>query len=324
MSLSYSLRGHMNQTDIIIKVVPIIISIALGFVLTRTKVLSINMMDAFKKVVVNVTLPAGLFIAFIKIDFQTKYLLIILSIFISCLLLFYIGKLIARLFKIKSKYFPFLMTGFEAGMIGYALFTSVYGADAAADFGVVDIGQVSFVFLIFVPMVMNLGSRQKGISSIKTSLLTAVKSPIIWAIVLGIAGSVAGIGAYENTRAFAAINNLFTFISAPTSFLICLVIGSGLKFSLKGLKMEVITAALKVVVSLLFAFVLVHLILKPLGITDRIQTALYALCCLPAPFVIPVFMQEPSEKDLAYVSNTLSIGSILGVVCFVAVVLIGL
>lgn len=314
----------MNQTDIIIQVVPIIISIVLGFVLTKTKVLSTSMMDAFKKVVVNVTLPAGLFIAFIKIDFQLKYLLIILSIFISCILLFYIGKFIARLFKIKSKYFPFLMTGFEAGMIGYALFTSVYGADAAADFGLVDIGQVSFVFLIFVPMIINLDSKQKGISSIKASLMTAVKSPVIWAIVLGIAGSVAGVGTFQNTKVFATLNNLFTFISAPMPFLICLVIGSGLKFSLKGLKMEFITAALKIVISLLFAFILVLLVLKPLGIDDRIQTALYVLCCLPAPFVIPVFMKEPSEKDVAYVSNTLSIGSILGVVCFVAVVLIGL
>lgn len=314
----------MNQIDIIIKVIPIIVTIALGYVLTKTKVLSAGMMDAFKKIVVNVTLPAGLFIAFIKIDFQTKYLLIILSIFLSCILLFYIGKLIAKVFRLKSKYFPFLMTGFEAGMIGYALFTAVYGTDAAADFGVVDIGQVSFVFLIFVPMILNLDSKQKGISSIKASLTTAVKSPVIWAIVLGIAGSVAGLGAFENTKAFGAVNNLFAFISAPMPFLICLVIGSGLKFSLKGLKMEFITAALKIAVSLLFAFALVQLVLKPLGIEDRIQTALYALCCLPAPFVIPVFMKDPSEKDLAYVSNTLSIGSILGVVCFVAVVLTGL
>lgn len=314
----------MNQIDIIIKVVPIIISIVLGFVLTRTNVLSANMMDAFKKVVVNVTLPAGLFIAFIKIDFQPKYLLIISSIFLSCILLFYIGKLIAKLLKIKSKYFPFLMTGFEAGMIGYALFTAVYGTDAAADFGLVDIGQVSFVFLIFVPMIINLGSRHKGINSIKASLITAVRSPVIWAIFLGIAGSIAGVGAYKDTKTFAAISNLFAFISAPTSFLICLVIGSGLRLSLKGLRMEIITATLKVVVSLLFAFALVHLILKPLGVADRIQTALLALCCLPAPFVIPVFMKGPSEKDLAYVSNTLSIGSILGVVCFVVVVLIGL
>lgn len=314
----------MNQIDIIIKVIPIIVTIALGFVLTKTKVLSAGMMDSFKKVVVNVTLPAGLFIAFIKIDFEAKYMLIILSIFLSCILLFYIGKLIAKVFKIRSKYFPFLMAGFEAGMIGYALFTAVYGTDAAADFGVVDIGQVSFVFLIFVPMILNLDSKHKGINSIKASLITAAKSPVIWSIILGIIGSVAGLGALENTKTFGAINNLFTFISAPMPFLICLVIGSGLKFSLRGLKMEFITAALKIVISLLFAFTLVQLVLKPLGIADRIQTALYALCCLPAPFVLPVFMKEPSIEDTAYVSNTLSIGSILGVVCFVVVVLTGL
>ena len=121
-----------------------------------------------------------------------------------------------------------------------------------------------------------------------------------------------------------AFDGIFSFASAPTAFLICLVIGSGLKLSLKGMKMEIITAVLKVALALLFAFILAQTVFRPLGVDERIITALYALCCLPAPFVIPVFMKNPSEEDLNYVSNTLSIGSIIGVVCFVAVVLIGL
>ena len=314
----------MNTTEIVIKVVPIITAIVLGYVLTRLNVLKPTMIDAFKKIIVYVTLPAGLFIAFIKIRFRVEYVFIILALFATCLLLFYIAKLIAKVFRIKSRYFPFLLTGFEAGMMGYALFTAVFGADAAADFGVVDIGQVLFVFLIFVPMIINMGSEQKGLSSIKTSLITAIKSPVIWAIILGVIGSLSGIWVYEDTRIFTAIDGIFSFASAPTAFLICLVIGSGLKLSLKGMKMEIITAVLKVALALLFAFILAQTVFRPLGVDERIITALYALCCLPAPFVIPVFMKNPSEEDLNYVSNTLSIGSLIGVACFVAVVLIGL
>jgi len=313
---------NMNQTDIIIKVLPMLVTIALGYILTKKGFLTGGMISGFKKIVVNVILPAGLFAAFVKIRFQTTYLIIILCVFASCIVLFYIAKLIAKLFSIKSKYFPFLLTGFEAGMMGYALFTSVFGADAAADFGVVDIGQVTFVFLIFVPMLINI-DKEKGESSIKTSLLTAVKSPVIWAIVLGTAGSLAGLWAYEGTQVFTALDGLFSFMSAATAFLISLVIGSGLKLSLKGLKMEIITAVLKVVIWLAIAFALVQLILRPLGTADRIQTALYALCCLPAPFVIPVFMKNPKEEDLSFVSNTLSIGSIIGVICFTLLVIIG-
>lgn len=314
----------MQPFDILIKVIPILVAIALGYALTKKGVLTSSMVDAFKKIVVNVTLPAALFAAFIKIDFKAEYALIIVSVFAACVLLFYIGKLIAKMFHIKSPYFPFLMTAFEAGMIGYALFTTVFGTDAAADFGVVDIGQVSFVFLVFVPMVINLNSKEKGLGSIKTSLKTAGKSPVIWAILLGVIGAVAGLGAYQQTGVFQAFDNIFAFAAAPMPFLICLVIGSGLKLSLKSMKLEFVTAALKVALGLLFAFILKIAVFVPLGADPRIVTALFALACLPAPFVLPVFMKEPSEENVGFVSNTLSIGSILGVLCFVAVVLIGL
>ena len=84
----------MNTTEIVIKVIPIIVAIVLGYTLTRAKILQKSMVEAFKKIVVNVTLPAGLLIAFVKIRFRAEYALIILSLFVGCLLLFYIAKLI--------------------------------------------------------------------------------------------------------------------------------------------------------------------------------------------------------------------------------------
>lgn len=312
----------MNTLEMLLKVLPILLTIVLGYILIRVKVLKESSIDALKKIVVNVTLPVGLFAAFTKIRFKSEYLLIILSIFITCFILFYIAKLIAKVFSIKSKYFPFLMTAFEAGMMGYALFATIYGADSAADFGVADIGQVLFVFLVFVPMIINLESKQKGIASIKKSIMVAVKSPVIWAIVLGLVGSVLKLWMYEDTQAFIAINDIFTFISSSTAFLICLVIGSGLQLSVKNMKLEIITAVLKIVFALAFAFLLKYLVFLPLGIDARIITGLFVLFSMPAPFVIPVFMQDPSAEDVSYVSNTLSIGSILGVLSFTAVILL--
>lgn len=314
----------MNTLEIVIKVIPIVVVISLGYILSQVGFLKDNMIEAFKKIVVNVTLPIALFSSFIKIRFKAEYLLVILSIFVACILLFIIAKLVAKVFRIKSRYFPFLLTGFEAGMMGYALFMTVFGKDSAANFGIVDIGQVSFVFFLFVPMLINLDSNEKGMKSIKQSLKVVATSPVIWAIVLGLAGSLPGIWVYEDTLAFETFENVFSFIATPTAFLICLVIGSGLRLSLKNIKMELLTAVLKVVFALALAFVLKHVVFVPLGMDKQIVTALFVLFCLPAPFVIPVFMQNPSKEDMNYVSNTLSIGSILGVICFIGVVLIGL
>lgn len=314
----------MSTLEIFLKIIPIIIAISLGYFLYKVKVLQDDMVAAFKKLVVNVTLPIALFSAFIKIRFRVEYLLVILSIFLACFLLFIIGKLIAKAFNIKSKYFPFLLTGFEAGMMGYALFMAVFGKEASASFGIVDIGQVSFVFFIFVPMLMNLNSKEKGLSNIKQSLKIVIKSPIIWAIFLGLLGSFLSIWKYDNTLVFETFDNIFTFISTPTSFLICLVIGSGLKLSFKNIKLELFTAVLKVILALTIAFILKYTVFIPLEVDKEIITALFVLFALPAPFVIPIFMQNPSEDEINYVSNTLSLGTIIGLLAFIVIILTGL
>jgi len=312
----------MNTFEIVIKVIPIIIAIILGYFLARINFLKDSMIDACKKVIVNVTLPAGLFIAFIKIRFQIEYTLIILSVFTMCVLIVFIGKLIVKIFRIKSPYLPFLITGFEAGMMGYALFTAVYGADAATDVAVVDIGHIIFVFLVFVPMAVNINNREKGVSNIKASLLIAIKSPVIWSILLGLIGSLSGVWAYQDTKAFMTVENIFTLASAPTAFLICLVIGSGLKLSKGNVTLVILTAVSKVIITLLFAFIVVQTVFIPLGISSRIITAFYAMCCLPAPFILPIYMNRSCVEDVNYVSNTLSVASIIGVICFSVVVLL--
>ncbi len=73
----------------------------------------------------------------------------------------------------------------------------------------------------------------------------------------------ARLGGYDGTVGFSVFRKVFEFASAPTSFLICLVIGSGLKLSFKGLRLEVITAVLKVALALVFAFILSNLVLVP-------------------------------------------------------------
>ena len=308
----------------LIKVIPMLVTIALGYVLARKGVLKESMVDGFKQIIVNVTLPASIFSAFIKIRFEASYVLIIISVFVTCVLLLFIGRLIARIFSIKSRYFPFLLTGFESGMMGYPLYTMIFGAAATANFGVVDIGQELFIFLMFVPMVIGVGSGEKGSSGMKASLRTASKSPPVWAILLGLACSLAGLWAYQDTAVFRTFDSILTFMSVPTAFLICLVIGSGLKLSIRNIRLELVTAVLKLGLAVVFALILRSTVFVPLGVAAPVATALFVMLVLPAPFVLPVFMRDPSREDVNFVSNTLSIGSILGIIGFIAVMLLGL
>ena len=46
------------------------------------------------------------------------------------------GRLLCKLVKEKDVYFPFTLTGYEAGMLGYALFGILLGNDKSTQFAI--------------------------------------------------------------------------------------------------------------------------------------------------------------------------------------------
>ena len=302
-----------------ILILPVLFSIVLGYILRQTNFLTDAMIDSFKKIVINVTLPALLLTAFTSIKFQQKYWVVFLSIFIACGLLLVLASGIARLLKIDSPYFPFLVTGFEAGMIGYALYASFYDG-TVAEFAVIDVGQVLFVFVVLVPMVMMTGGIHQGKTGISDSLKSALKSPVVWAIIIGVLLSAFGISKFAKRDWYKAIEEILAYVSAPTTFLICLVIGSGLKFSFANMKNELITVGTRLVLTLLVAFFVKAVVLAPLKLTKELTDALFIMFLLPGPFVIPAFMQNASMEEKTYVSNTLSLNTLVSLAAiFIAV-----
>ena len=311
----------MIEKEMLLKILPLLITIILGYALYRIGFLKESYLEAFKKIVVNVTLPAGLLTAFASIDFKLEYLLVFASVFTACGLMLLTGMGLAKVFKIKSPYFPYLLTGFEAGMLGYALYGGIYGLDRLSEFGIIDVGQVLFVFLVTVPMVI--GMRKKRTSGFfSESIKTAVKSPIIWAIFVGLILSAGGINRLLGTVVYDMVKNTLNFIALPTPFLISFVIGSGLKFSFKKMKLESLTAVLKVALSIGFAFAILYFALVPLGLSSLLTIPLFSMFLLPGPFVIPMFMDSSNREQVEYVSNTLSIGTLLGLLGFILISII--
>ncbi len=302
-----------------ILILPVLFSIVLGYILRQTGFLTDAMIDGFKKIVINVTLPALLLTAFTQIKFQQKYWAVFLAIFLACGILLLLTTGIAKLFKIRSPYFPFLCTGFEAGMLGYALYASFYNG-SVAEFAVIDVGQVLFVFIVLVPLVMMTGGIHEGKTGVSDSLRIAVKSPVVWAIIIGVLLSAFGIAKFAKREWYQAIESLLTYVSVPTTFLICLVIGSGLKFSFANMKNELITVLVRLVLTLLMAFLIRAAVLVPLKLGKDLTDALFIMFLLPGPFVIPAFMQNASGEDKTYVSNTLSMNTLVSLAAiFIAV-----
>nr|MCU0509134.1 permease [Anaerolineae bacterium] len=121
------------------KVLPVLLLILLGAFFRRSGFLPEAAVGGMKKLVVNVTLPAALFLAFAGVALEARHLALVALVFGACvaaLLLFRAGW--PRL-GFRSAYTPALLTGFEAGMMGYAIYGAVYGAENIFKFAVVDL-----------------------------------------------------------------------------------------------------------------------------------------------------------------------------------------
>ena len=127
--------------EILSKVLPVIFLIVIGALLRKTGFFKQDLVSGLKKIVVNISLPAVLFLTFAETTFESRYLLIFLSVFLVCGIMLFLGTGIKRLFKQSNKYYPALFSGFETGMMGYSLFLAVYGSENIYKLALIDLGR---------------------------------------------------------------------------------------------------------------------------------------------------------------------------------------
>jgi hypothetical protein len=127
--------------------------------------------------------------------------------FAACVLVWLLARSSWPKVGFRSGYTPALLTGFEAGMMGYAIYGAVYGMDNIFKFAVVDLGQVLFVFFILVPWISQFAT---GRMSMRDTVAGFLKTPVIVAIFLGII--VNRLGLVEPLRTFAPTDAVFRTI----------------------------------------------------------------------------------------------------------------
>lgn len=297
------------------KVLPVLLLIGLGALLRRMRFLNEAAIGGFKQLVVNITLPAALFLSFAGASLEVRHLAIVAIVFGLCLLALVLGRLRRPLFGVDSAYLPPLLTGFEAGMMGYAIYAAVFGAGNIFSFAVIDLGQVLFVFFVLVPFVQRLGS---GPVALSTTLRNFLRTPVILSILLGILANRTGLlAAAEAWPITAAPVEMLRLLAAATTPLITLVIGWEVNLGRTNLAAPLRTLSLRLLYWLPLGLLLNWLVVAPLFPGDRLlQAAVMTMFVLPPPFVIPIFMTKAAAEDQAYVVNTLSLATLVTLVAF--------
>lgn len=289
------------------KALPVFMMLALGVLMCRKKAISRDGISAMKYFVVNITLPAVMFSAFATAEYTARSIWVPLLIFGACVFMLVLGKGICKAMNVPGKLSPYLATGFEAGMLGYALFALLFPQESAASFAIVDLGQVLFVFTVYKAMLAGKGGL-KGI------VHEAVHAPTVWAIVLGILFGATGLyRALEPSGVSGILDAVTAFAAAPTSAVILFTIGYDLVSGTIQWHKTVKLVGLRVIVAGIALCAVMLLDRMLLGGLIH-SGALILMFTLPPPYVLPVFADV--EEERADISSTLSALTVVSLVLF--------
>lgn len=275
---------------------PVFLALFLGVLCRKKNILSRDGIDALKKVAVDIGLPFVVIGAFATAQYDEKSLILPLVIFIAGCLGLMLGKVLCRKMKMPGTLTPFLMCGFEGGMLGYPLFMLLFPDVDKSAFALIDLGQAFFCFTIYKALLA--GSNR----SMKTMVKDCFTTPVVWGVITGLLLGATGLYAMLGKIGIAPVIDACTaFISAPVSMLILLSVGYDLRFAELKQKDTLKTVALRLgIMGGMLGIILLVNIFFPIVHTGAMILAFM----LPAPYVVPIFADRPEQRE--QVSSALS------------------
>ena len=297
-------------------VLPVLIMFLLGWMCSRLKILSQEGLQGIKTLVGSVLLPVVLFNAFFTAEYSGQIALTFVVVYLSCALGLGLGFLLRRFVAPYGRFMPFLVTNFEGGMMGYALFGLLYAGQTHI-FAMADIGQTLAAYTVFL---VTLQAVSRGQADVKGAVKSAATNPALIGAFLGVILGAAGVGkAVLSSPVGGLVSKTISFISAPVSGLILVIVGYELSFRKDLMKPVMITVGLRIAVTAVLLG-LDWLIIFGTGLIPfekPLFTALMLAWSLPAPFIIPLYADL--GKDGEYISTTLSVQTVVSILLFIAV-----
>lgn len=293
---------------ILARIVPLIGFVGFGVLFRWKQLLSEKTIDQLKWLIVHVLLPGVLFKTFLLARLDPGLAAVAAAVFAVNILLYAAGLLLARGLGPGRRYAPFLTCGMEYGMLGLALFTSLYGMGNAEYIAVVDLGHEFFFWFLFVPV---FSSREQGRRGVP--LRSMVTSPINLSILAGLGLNLLGVsGAIEGSAAGQGLLALCDGMGAAIGPLILIVIGFSLRFDKAAAVDVLLTILVRFALAAAGAYavgsILIGRILHwPIGYT----VAVWLLFLTAPSFSVPVFARPRGAEEQAYISTTIAVSTLL-------------
>ncbi len=300
---------------IVEKLLPVFMLIFLGWVLKKKAFFAEETIDDLKRIIVSISLPAILFTAFLSIDLQTAYAVVFAVIFTVCVFLYLAGKMLSKATGPENKYLPFLLTGFEFGMMGTVFFGAVFGLENIGYIGIIALGHELFIWFVYVTL---LKSSTGAKADFRGILRSFSRSPVIIAVCAGLLLNVLGAGNFMSTFPSAtAFLEALEYLGTLTVPLILLIIGWNLEFNRKMVRDSLVPVLFRFVLVVASAIIIDQFLFKRvLHLDPLFSAALYIFFLLPPPYILPLYIPRGETKEITAANNFLVLYTLVSIAAF--------
>lgn len=279
-------------------VLPIALMLGLGMVCRQKGIFSMAGLAGIKAVVSDICLPVVLFNAFFTARYSLTVLLVFVLVYLGFGLAMAAGFALRGLAKPHGRFFPFLLTSAEGGMLGYALYGLLMGEQSG--FAAVDLGQTVFAYTAFLGMLSLSGGQKPTAGGLLKNIVT---NKCCIGMALGILLGASGVSRWVLAGpAGGIVSSAIAMITAPTSALVLLIVGYELELDKSLLRPVAVTVLCRLVVMGALLALVSFVLFRIVPFDRSLQIALMILYALPAPFIIPLFAEVGQEGK--YISTT--------------------
>ena len=301
-------------------VLPVLVMIFIGQLSKLRGSISQETVNGMKNLICNYFLPIALFYSLATVELSVQMLLILLVGLVMNSTAFGLGFLFKRLFRIDNRYFPYLLAGYEVGLLGMALFPLLYGQEGLGYLASLDLANCFFFFFILLPSMQASGGAQK--QSFADKMKAILRVPSVIGCILGVLFNATGVAGWVLSSALGptvkACISLATQASTP---LVLIVVGYGLSFNKKIMGMVLKTCSLRVVGMAIVCGVSLGLF-RQLGVSSPL--AAYAsifMCSLSAPYACSMYATDDTQQE--YISTQLSLYVVVTILVFTLLSIFG-
>jgi len=294
----------------------IIIFLILGLGLKKGGILKDSDIEGLKKIILHLAIPAVLFLSFSNLDFNIGLIPVIVVVFAIDFILFWFGVLLYRVTGSRHRILPLILSTMNFALIGIPLYEAIFGIENIHHYTMMGIGNEIYGWFVFYFMFRWFLTKGRVSGGVNAGF---IKSPIVWAIILGCVFSVFDLNISSADNIFVqGIYDTLAASSKLTTPLILIFIGYNFSVKVTHLKQSIMLVMLRLASACSIGYFLKWAFLDSfIESSVYYNAAFFLLITLPAIFALPILAAEYLEEDeTAVLNNTIVLHSIVTIVLF--------